>query len=207
VIGKFKIIRKLQLLDLDALQHLFVEKASFFDPSFRRLREKAQFLKRLVVIMSRPVLPTDEDYHYLPTQAVAEYLSEKMEPRLDGLVFPSSQRGGKGENVVLFRRASSVEPDGSDGLDMETHFGWETDDDADPDITIWTKKAKKAGHDRPEGSAGPTEWSDLDDDLGEPAALRVDLDSIEVRDIRAVEYTATKRRVRRYKELTSKQPY
>jgi hypothetical protein len=39
------------------------------------------------VIMSRPVMPSDEDFQYLPTQAVAEYLSEKIEPKLDGLIF------------------------------------------------------------------------------------------------------------------------
>lgn len=220
VIGKFTIIRKLQLLDLDAFQHLFVEKASFFDPAFRHLRDKAQFLKRLVVIMSRPILPTDEDYHYLPTQAVAEYLSEKMEPRLDGLIFPSSQRGGKGENIVLFRRASSVEPDGSDKLEMQTDFGWATEDDADFDITVWTKKKRKpqkAKKERPglvwfdEEWSDPrgtqTGWSDLAGDPREEPALRVDLDSIEVRDIQEVEYTATKRTVRRYKRSTGKLPF
>jgi hypothetical protein len=212
VIGKFTIIRKLKLLDLNALERLFVEKASYFDPSFRRLRHKAQFLKRLVVIMSRPVLPSDEDYHYLPTQAVAEYLSEKMKPRLDGLIFPSSQRGGKGENVVLFRRASSVELDGSDGLISETNFGWGTDDDADPDITVWTKKKREPSKvitnegDEPVWLDGP-ELVDDPTNLTEPPALHVELDAIEVRDIQAVEYFATKRRVRRYKEREGKLPF
>ena len=143
VIGRFTFVRRLRLLDLDALRNLFVENASFFDPAFRRLRDKARFLERLVVIMSRPVLPTDEDYQYLPTQAVAEYLSEKVAPRLDGLIFLSSQRGGTGENVVLFRRASVVEPDGSDGLKMKTSFGFTDDYDEDLDITVWTKKKRK----------------------------------------------------------------
>jgi hypothetical protein len=220
VIGRFKMVRKLQLLDLDVLQHLFVEKASYFDPAFWRLRDKAQFLKRLVVIMSRPVLPTDEDYQYLPTQAVAEYLSERMTPKLDGIIYPSSQRGGKGENAVLFRRASSVESDGTDDLNMETDFGWATDDDWDLDITIRTSKKRKPRKakrgslrlgllevDEPERSGDPTGWSDLAGDSGEQPALRVELDAIEVRDVRAVEYTATKRTVRRYKKPTGKLPF
>ena len=94
VIGKFEIIRPLRLLDLGAFRHLFVEQASFFDPSFRRLRDKAFFLGRLVSIMSRPVMPSDEDFQYLPTQAVAEYLSEKIEPKLDGRKPPASTAAG-----------------------------------------------------------------------------------------------------------------
>jgi hypothetical protein len=124
VIGKFEIVRPLRLLDLDAFRHIFVQQASFFDPGFRGLRDKAYFLKRLVSIMSRPVMPSDEDFEYLPTQAVAEYLSEKIEPRLDGLIFPSSQRGGTGENVVLFRRAATIKPDDTDNMELKTDFGW-----------------------------------------------------------------------------------
>src|SRR5262249_9456750 len=122
--GRFSegfLLRRLQLLDLEAFRHIFVQRASFFDPDFRGLRDKAYFLGRLVSIMSRPVMPSDEDFQYLPTQAVAEYLSEKIEPRLDGLIFPSSQRDGAGENVVLFRRASTVEPDNTDNMEFNTH--------------------------------------------------------------------------------------
>jgi len=86
VISKFEIIRPLRLLDLEAFRHLVVQEASFFDPGFRGLRDTAYFRGRLVSIMSRPVMPSDEDFQYLPTQAVAEFLSEKIEPRLDGLV-------------------------------------------------------------------------------------------------------------------------
>jgi hypothetical protein len=197
VIGKFEIIRPLRLLDLEAFRHLIVERASFFDPGFRRLRDKASFLGRLVNIMSRPAMPNDEDFQYLPTQAVAEYLSEKIEPGLDGLIFPSSQRGGTGENIVLFRRASSVEPDGSDGLEFDTDFGWKSEDDEDLDITVWIKGKKPP--ENPDGENLPNDsWPDLPR-AAEELALRVDLDAIEVRDIEAVEYRSRTRHVRRYK--------
>ena len=78
-------------------------------------------------------MPSDEDFQYLPSQAVAEYPSEKIEPRLDGLIFPSSQRDGAGENVVLFRRAATVEPDNTDNMEFNTHFGWVSEDDEDLD--------------------------------------------------------------------------
>lgn len=218
VIGKFQIIRKLRLLDLNALQGIYVDRASYFDSSFRGLRDKARFLKRLVIIMSRPVLPTDEDYQYLPTQAVAEFLSEKMEPQLDGLIFASSQRGGASENVVLFRQASTVESDGTDSLEMETTFGWATEDDEDRDIVIWTtRKRRPRGKKRPLGTPPffdewlgngqrTTEWADLANPAETPA-LRICLDAIEVRDIKAVQYTATKRGVHRYKRPKGRSPF
>jgi hypothetical protein len=188
VIGKFQILRPLRLLDLEAFRHLSVERASYFDPDYRRLRDKAEFLKRLVDIMSRPVMPSDEDFQYLPTQAVAEYVSEHIQPKLDGLIFPSSQRDGKGENVVLFRRASTVDSDGSDDLEHETHFGWDSEDDVDRDISIFTTpkepastKLKDPAPDDPLFELDfpiSDEFPDLSLVLAEPPALRIDLSTI-----------------------------
>ncbi len=218
VVGKFTIVRKLRLLRLDALQHLFVKEASYFDPEFRHLRDKARFLRRLVAIMSRPVMPTDEDYQYLPTQAVAEYLSEKLKPRLDGLIFPSSQRDGHGENVVLFRRASTVEPDGNDELDMETNFGSSPPDDPYFEVIVWSRKksaSRTTVEERPIwGEEAQTHffenrtlWSDLAEDSVEKPALRVDQDAIEVRTIKAVEYNTETGRVHRYTTGTDEFPF
>jgi hypothetical protein len=193
------------LLELETFRHLVVEQTSFFDPSFRGLRDKAYFLGRLVSIMSRPVMPNDEDFHYLPTQAVAEYLSEKIEPRLDGLIFPSSQRDGTGENVVLFRRAATVEPDDTDNMELDTDFGWVSEDDEDLDITVRMKAKKPSENpDRAHRS-----WEDLTEptERAEEPALRVDLDAIEVRDIRAVEYRTRTRVVRRYKHSQDETPF
>lgn len=203
VLARFTLVRKLRLLDLDALRHLFVTKASFFDSAYRRLRENAHFLGQLVSIMSRPVLKADEeDYHYLPTQAVAEYLSERVSPRLDGLIYPSTQRGGDSQNVVLFRRASLVEPDGTASLISDIDFGWRTEDDSDTDVTIWTKRSRKR-------ATKAWDWSlaDAADNKqgGEnKPALRIELDSIQIRDIQAVSYVDTRRAVRRFKKPTRK---
>ncbi len=209
VIGKFKIIRPLQLLDLGALRDLTVEQTSFFDPAFRRLRDKALFLKRLVWIMSRPVMPHDEDFQYLPTQAAAEYLSEMMEPKLDGLIFPSSQRGGPGENMVLFRRASIVKPDGSDDMDLRTDFGWTSEDDADLDIMVFAKeKAKEPTKVERKGVfVFDDDWTDLPPKPDESPALRIDLDAIQVLEILAVEYRTCPRRVRRVSEPADDLPF
>lgn len=209
IVAKFSIVRKLKLIDLRALQSLFVKKASYFDPEFRHLRDKARFLSHLVEIMSRPVLPTDEDYQYLPTQAVAEYLSENLKPRLDGLIFPSSQRDGLGENVVLFPHASTVAPDGSGELDMEVDFGSYAGEDHIPDITVWIRRkstprklddcgAIRHERERAYSFNDRTLWTDLQEQPPTDHSLRVEIDSIEVRVIRAVEYKTEMWRVYRY---------
>jgi hypothetical protein len=119
----------------------------------------------------------------------------------------SSQRGGKGENVVLFRRASVVEPDGSGNLEFETDFGWMTDDDFDDAITIRTKKkAAVKGRSFQSTNLVDDDWADLPYKPAEAAALKIDLDSIEVRDIRTVEYSFHVRPVRRY-ERKGKPPF
>lgn len=205
IVGKFTIVRNLRLLDIGAFQHLFVksERQSFFDPEFGQLRDKVRFLKRLVDIMSRPVLPSDEDYHYLPIQAVAEYLSEKMEPQLDGLVFPSSQRGGKGENVVLFRHVSSVELDASGKMGMEViverpWYDEKNERNEDFSILLSRKKVGKIKKKRqkkfqnnkefPDPNGSQTWCTDIEEYPDQKPALRVDLDSLEVRHIQAVKY-------------------
>ena len=53
-------------------------------------------------------MPSDETFDYLPTQAIAEYLATKVNPRIDGIIFSSSQTGGEGRNVVLFNHASAA---------------------------------------------------------------------------------------------------
>lgn len=109
VVAKFEILRPLRLLDFDSLTKIYVER-SHFDPTYASHIGHASFLRRLVREMSRPIMPGDEAFEYLVTQAVAEYLAHKVEPRLDGIIFHSSQTDGAGRNVVLFNHACGVEP-------------------------------------------------------------------------------------------------
>ena len=109
--AEFEITKTLKILDLEQMRALYLRGASVFQPDYKSLVERADFLGELVEILSRPIMPRDERLDYLPTQAVAEYLSEKFEPPIDGLRFPSAQTGGTGRNVVLFPKSSAVEPD------------------------------------------------------------------------------------------------
>ena len=60
---------------------------SHFDPEYAARARRASFFRRFVREVTLPVMPQDEEAKYLPTQVVAEYLANKVEPRLDGSSF------------------------------------------------------------------------------------------------------------------------
>lgn len=108
VVARFLFTRPLRLLDLRTLE-LITCTGSLFDPKHAQEVERIGFLRTLTKLLTLPVMPNDQDREYLMTQAVSDYLASLKEPSLDGLVFPSVQ-DGVGENVVLFHKASLVEP-------------------------------------------------------------------------------------------------
>lgn len=110
VIARFEVIRPLRLLDFRKLTEAF-EPISHFHPQYVAKRDRDTFLKAFGLEISIPVHPQDENLGYLPTQAVAEYLAQRQDLKLDGLVFNSTQSGKEGStNVVLFQHAARVEP-------------------------------------------------------------------------------------------------
>ena len=135
VVARFSICRPLRLLDLTALEDAH-DGGSIFDPTLKRRLERAAFLRTLGGRMARPVMPDDEAFEYLPTQAVADFLGTMNEPRLDGIIFPSAQTG-EGRNVVLFHHAARVEilnlPSGTE-IDVKT--GYETEDGWEPGYSV-----------------------------------------------------------------------
>lgn len=131
--GRFDVIRPLRLLNLNALGAVTVT-GSVFDPEYAHQRGWAQFLSILGKLMIRPVMPEAEHNDYLATQAIADYLASSDELQVDGILFPSVQRGADREdlNVVLFRKASTVEelpiPTGTkieSRLGEDAEDGWE----------------------------------------------------------------------------------
>lgn len=111
VSARFSLTRPLQLLNLPALTHLR-PKGSELDPAYLKRRQQIAFLRQLSERIVVPVMPGDEDFDYLPTQVIAEYLADPEGLNLDGMLYPSVQRSGKYSprhfNVVLFHRASCV---------------------------------------------------------------------------------------------------
>ncbi len=125
VVARFEILRPLRLLDLTALSAVHPT-GSIFDPTLAGRLERAMFLRSLSQRIIRPVMPDDEAFEYIATQAVADFLATE----LDGIVFPSAQAGGAGLNVVLFHRAARVEPlEIPEGTEIRARLGeWDGDD-------------------------------------------------------------------------------
>ena len=210
VVGKFQLLRSVRLLDLDALAEVSLE-VSYFDPDCAERQGRAAFLRSFVSEISRPVMPQDEALEYLSTQVVAEYLANKVTPRLDGLIFRSSQTGGAGRNLALFNHACGVEPYAlPKGTDVEVYIPrLDQEEDRHHEVHI----VETVPSDPPD-KVSPTETSRtqagylglLEDDghvefesRNDPT-LRLDLESIEVLNIESVKYTFDCRAVTRYRE-------
>jgi len=108
-VARFKITRKLRLLDLNALDAV-VGSESIFDENYKAKAEKANFLFWFGKFITRPIMPDDESFDYLPTQAIADFLATSRKIDIDGIIFRSAQRPGNSNNVVLFHKASRCEP-------------------------------------------------------------------------------------------------
>ena len=132
-VAAFDIVRPLKLLDLTALKTVSVS-GSYFDPDFSDLANRAAFLRSLSARITRPVMPDDEAFEYLATQAVADFLAARS-IEIDGILFPSVQAASDDAlNMVLFHKSARVQtmefPLGTvieAGEGYMTDEGWETD--------------------------------------------------------------------------------
>ena len=151
--------------------------------------------------MARPVMPDDEAFEYLPTQAVADFLGTMNEPRLDGIVFPSVQTG-KGRNVVLFHHAARVETLSlPPGTEIGVNTGYQTDDGWEPDYSV-SEAVPEDATAPPPCPVDPDEeltflmlgdYSDPPEchgDFREPA-LKVETEALTVHTVNAVKVKAT----------------
>ncbi|CAI2717362.1 RES domain-containing protein [Nitrospina watsonii] len=110
VIGKFEVIKPIKVLDLTAFEEY--PKVEYFDPDFEYIMAQWEFAHILHKEISKPILPGDEVLDYLPTQLIAEYLSNQFNPKLDGIIYYSPQNLNNEEeapkNIVLFRHSAVV---------------------------------------------------------------------------------------------------
>ncbi len=213
VVARFEIIRPIRLLDFGRLKKIVV-KGSYFEPDFEYRLGRNVFLSRLVNEIKQPVTPAREEREYLATQVVAEYLALVIDPQLDGVIFPSSQIDGDGENVVLFPRASRVEPDSTPvGTTFRFGLGTHSDFDFEGIVTVWEIPPTPTEEGpREEPASGPSpissdffESPENDEDrefFGPPreTTLRMDLNGIQVWEITGVTYARDERRVKRRRE-------
>lgn len=210
-VGKFEIIRQIRLLDLEALRAVRVT-GSIFDRQFDRDLKRALFLERLSQRLTMPVMPDDEPFDYLVTQAVADYLATVAEPAIDGIIYPSAQAADGKLNVVLFHKASRVEQfEFPPGTEIQADLGYSTEDGFETSYSVseWTPpddqaEEPKEGHIfallpmPPEPFGG-----DLDP---REVALRLDPGTIQVHHIQGVKIVTEKHNVSRarYTKTASK---
>lgn len=197
LVGKFFITRPLRLLDLTALRYAS-ESGSLFDPEFSRKLEKAKFLRSLSEHMTRPVMPDDEATDYLPTQAIADFLSTGSELKLDGILFPSVQAESKGKNVVLFHKAALVKDRQlPDGTEVEVNISPETSDGHEPGFTVWEMIPKSSTEVDLEFPFQRRGMMELDRETRQ-ASLELDIDSLRVHSVKRVMFRTESFSVSRY---------
>lgn len=199
VIGRFQIIREIRLLDLNILSQIYV-KGSYFDPEFKGRIGHSAFLKSLVGELTKPVMPDEETFEYLPTQVVAEYLAKKVEPHLDGIIFDSSQTHGQGQNIILFHNSCGVDPYRlPKGTKVSIQHLWSIDvDDYDDSITVCEEIPGNSQGERP----APANETELQGDLFNyrDITLRLDVNKdIDVKVITGAEYKSRERDTSRYR--------
>ena len=160
-------------------------------------------------------MPRDEEFEYLPTQAVSEYLASCVEPHLDGIIFHSAQTAGEGRNVVLFNHAAGVEPYAlPKGTKVEINMGWASEEDYDDSITVWeTVPVEKPVEKKRKAKNGPPNFADIleaatweppheadenDQFYGDPT-LKLDIGNIKIFHIKGVSYHKSRRSVSRHR--------
>jgi len=203
VTAQFDIIRPLRLLDLAALADVAVD-GSIFDPRYAEALEKAAFLETFSTRITQPVMPDDEALDYIITQAVADFLATDKEQPLDGLVFRSAQAPADGVNVVLFHKAARVElRERLKGTEIESSDGYWDEDGWEIEYKVieWTPKPELTGKDTPpDDIAGlSVDWpaGGHGGDYRE-VTLRIDLNSVKVEYIEAVQFKTMSRGVSFY---------
>lgn len=216
VVGRFDIVRTLNLLDVKALQEVFVT-GSIFDSDFIRQLEHAKFLESLSSLFSRPVMPSDEKFEYLVTQAIAEYLSEIPRPRLDGIIYPSVQVGTRERNVVLFHHAARVRHmELPKDTELSVHDGYGTEDGYEIDYSVWEEVPPSQPKNQ-EGEAIQHEAVFFSPDLGLPfdaldqdirqETLQLDLESVAVHHVQSVKHKTSRHSVTRHRSVKGEEPF
>lgn len=199
VSARFQLLRPMRLLNLPTFESVW-QSGSMFDPHFINKLAQAAFLRTLTSRIANPVLPGEEDFSYIPTQVIAEYLADTPRLALDGILYPSVQESGnhssENYNVVLFHKASRVRyltlPDKKH---CRISYGHQyAEDDWEPDICVTQTKEvdERSITSEQNGEAG---WKKDNRQY----SLEIELSSVCVHDIRAVHFDFSTEAVRRDK--------
>ncbi len=199
-VARFSIIRPLRLLDLTIL-HKAWDDGSVFDPTLKDRLERAAFLRTLGQRIARPILPDDEAFEYLPTQAIADFLATENTPQLDGVIFDSPQ-SEHGINVVLFHKASRVvkyTPPMGAKIEASSYTNTEEGPEIDYRVVEWLQPTTP--HDKGKASVAPLPvgLSRLGEDDPRQETLSIDHEFIEVHHVTSINYKCDQHKVSRYR--------
>lgn len=209
-VARFEILRPLNLLDLTALDFVTV-RGSIFDSDFINRLERAAFLAKLSQRITKPVMPDDEAFEYLATQAIADFLSTEADPKIDGLIFPSAQVAGESLNVVLFHKASKIEElDLPKGTELSANLWQMYEEGLEPDFSVTEevppKKKNEKKKKRKENEWPPNLGNIIETQIESQNSwrsdyradtLKVDTNNIRVHIISSVQYSSNDFKVTR----------
>lgn len=204
-VARFEIIRPVRLLDLTALSDVSTH-GSIFDPSLNDQLERTMFLRNLSQRITMPVMPDDEVFEYLPTQAIADFLATETATPVDGIIFPSVQVAGEALNVALFHTAARVEEVAlPKGTEVTARLGWMEREGWEQDYTVIERvpPAIETPPPPPKGFAHipmdfEAPWESPDPD-GRPVTLKIDLESLRVHIVEAVKFKTVEYEVKRHR--------
>jgi hypothetical protein len=207
MVARFEIVRQVRLLDLTALSEV-ITSGSIFDPTFAGRLERAMFLRSLSNRITRPVMPDDEPFEYIATQAVADFIATESTMQIDGLIFPSVQTAGIALNILFFHKAARVEeiklPEGTEvkaSLGEMYEEGWEVNYTVIEEVPLKIEKGEEK-KENPRFEYLLTEhggdWKSLNTDF-RPSTLKIDVESISVHIIQSVDFSTQEHKVYRHR--------
>ncbi|PKL38659.1 MAG: hypothetical protein CVV41_22380 [Candidatus Riflebacteria bacterium HGW-Riflebacteria-1] len=199
VIARFEIIRPIRLLDLTALD-LVTTNGSIFDSTYIDRLERTMFLRNLSRRITIPVMPDDEPLVYLATQAIADFLASENTPSLDGILFPSVQTAGGALNAVLFHKASRVESiELPSGTEISANLGSITEEGWEDNYTVYEEVPQKIKNPVNKEPHVFLRIPEAQSNEERPATLKIDLDSVCVHMVKAVNFETHNSSVRRHR--------
>jgi hypothetical protein len=208
IVGRFELTRPVRLLDVEALRSLNVE-GSIFDKDYIQRIKRAKFLEWLSHRITRPVMPDDEPFDYLATQAVADFLATNANPLLDGILYPSVQGSLGKQNVVLFHKAARVQPldipkgaEISASLYDSTEDGWEINYRVSEEVPFEKPSTIRGADDLidmfPRSAESLISYA-LEDHDERPPTLRLDASSLEVHQVSGIVFQTDAHSVHRHR--------
>lgn len=203
LMGRFDLLRPVRLLDFSALRSVS-EAGSIFDPQYAERLSRARFLRSMKDRINRPVMPTDEEFEYLATQAVIDFLANGLPVELDGVLFPSMQTNEATVNVVLFHRASKVEKlDLPEGTEIGASTYMSTNEGHDPWYSVHEEVLSEEEQAKIEKEAekypGLKNYVHGNMVSDEDTTLRLDMSTLQVMMITEANYVTDDHKVHRHR--------